>query len=1204
MRLPRNECAESTQIITDLKGIIQWQATQNCSATWQWNISVELSHHIVLQLRDLYLPPRGPGQENDSLHIHGQLSSVTGTKVLDFRQSASVPMPPVFVRSNTVLVQLAAHGAGSMLELTFSSYPAQTLPPETSSGKYRCSSPFLVPLELQCDFVEQCEEGEDESRCSYSREGCNGWMPLDIFHCLTVVNNSVALTPTQADLECTKTTGANLAALYTPTEIKQVAKVFSLLGLSFVVVGAITVNAVNSEFQHLYRFLWSWDNNRVTFFSTMDLDEKDTIKLCVAVVVHPVVLLRIINCTSTYHTFACLKGRVSPKDTSSPSVIQLPRLVDTKWPLPLQTCPDGSLSHHFHPCSFRKSTSNLPSFMCDNKQMVHYSLTCDGLSDCDDGTDEGFCLKEKRSKVLRNLTYECTQMLQIIPKSRRCDGKADCHDKSDEERCLECQEGLVSCVDFGCSPKDFEMNGIAFGHCPHIIKHKRDTLFTLHRNDSYRDKRVTVKMNRYGRVQLVPMNQQEPCPETHVQCKDGPCIPSFLVQNGENDCPLLEDEVWNPKVNCSGYYRCYRYSVCLHPTYLCDGIVQCPYKDDEAYCQLTCPSECICEGLSLTCEKVFPAEKYAMARYLDLSKSENIQDLQELNKLTFLTFLNLSFCGLTNVSLGTGLHHLKVLDLSFNRLTSVSNIVLSNLCGLNLLILSNNPLFSSLDETLNAFMKTIGSRHLNSLVLANTGIRSIPEGNFSSFSDITDLDITKNPLEIFSRRSFNSFTNLKVLKTHYFTVCCFFMSVRKDAICIAPLELLSSCYNLVQSILIQTLSIIIAIVLSLGNGIVLVYLLHRGCRGSVKGPLVTGFNLSIADFCMGIYLIILLSADSVYRGEFDTYEKHWRESSACKVAGFLVVTSHMAKVLLLCLDTVSRLLVKKLNFHFDVRCDILLRGSLWGLSLVFAAVPLLWSARDWSSYSLTNTCVPYPIFSQNSVAYWYTFVLFVLFSWLSSMVVCCGQLYLFFCGHRVAFFSIKSSRRQDRRKPAVGHVLPAVVSSACCYAMVGLIAVLSAVGVEYYHGINILTVIFLLLSNSAVSPLLQIMILRRDMRHKRRKKSNVEVTLNRLREQIETWPLEALDQLIRDLYYVLTIMRKRERMELEYRVRIQQDQQEQENQKAQVLPNTSETQATLPKDACVMVEEKNRDEELLTTDDVKNDEIRGDQTSSDDQIMK
>ena len=66
-------------------------------------------------------------------------------------------------------------------------------------------------------------------------------------------------------------------------------------------------------------------------------------------------------------------------------------------------------------------------------------------------------------------------------------------------------------------------------------------------------------------------------------------------------------------------------------------------------------------------------------------------------------------------------------------------------------------------------------------------------------------------------------------------------------------------------------------------------------------------NLALADFLMGVYLIMLGIAGAVFNGTFCAQELAWRSSIACQVMGVLVVVSSETSVLTMVLLASVRL---------------------------------------------------------------------------------------------------------------------------------------------------------------------------------------------------------------------------------------------------------------------------------------------------------
>ena len=66
-----------------------------------------------------------------------------------------------------------------------------------------------------------------------------------------------------------------------------------------------------------------------------------------------------------------------------------------------------------------------------------------------------------------------------------------------------------------------------------------------------------------GQPFLRQMKDSDECPVTHIQCFQGFCLPIYFRCNGVDDCPNREDEISCETYICSGFYRCRGSKVCL-----------------------------------------------------------------------------------------------------------------------------------------------------------------------------------------------------------------------------------------------------------------------------------------------------------------------------------------------------------------------------------------------------------------------------------------------------------------------------------------------------------------------------------------------------------------------------------------------------------------------------------------------------------------
>lgn len=103
------------------------------------------------------------------------------------------------------------------------------------------------------------------------------------------------------------------------------------------------------------------------------------------------------------------------------------------------------------------TTCDVTEFQCANRQCIYYSLFCNGVEDCADGSDEKGCeVCDRTSEIFCPLGRTC------ISSRARCDGHIDCSGGTDEIDCAEldveggnftiCSDKEFACSAFDCIP--------------------------------------------------------------------------------------------------------------------------------------------------------------------------------------------------------------------------------------------------------------------------------------------------------------------------------------------------------------------------------------------------------------------------------------------------------------------------------------------------------------------------------------------------------------------------------------------------------------------------------------------------------------------------------------------------------------------------------------------------------------------------------
>ena len=555
--------------------------------------------------------------------------------------------------------------------------------------------------------------------------------------------------------------------------------------------------------------------------------------------------------------------------------------------------------------------------------------------------------------------------------------------------------------------------------------------------------------------------------------------------------------------------RCYRSKMCLHASYMCDGVYHCPRRDDELFCaNATCPEQCTCHGLAFTCRQPFPAHEYLTLRYLQARRSK--MTLESVAENTMLVYLNLADCQIVSVG-NASLPNIKALDFSDNKLSAIPHNILDACPNLRALLLSNNPLSAGVSRGFNSYTKyttiqTLDLSYIHIPVLNHDLVSMFPEArqmNFSgcgtdsvsgegfrSVSKLQTLDMKGCPLSTIDKHILQGLYHLRTVYADNFRLCCTASLVESFDIrkCHAPKNEVSSCANLLQSNLYRVALTLFCILTLVGNILCSVFRLLPSKRGSSQAFSVFVLHLCMSDFLMGVYLALIGITDWRHRDRYVWEDTAWRNSAGCRLAGFLALLSCEVSAFLICLITIDRFLAVRfpLSFvHFSGFHAQLASCVSWATGLALAMVPLLPHVAHWHFYSQTGICVPLPVTRAQFAGHRYSFAVMIILNFILFLVTVIGQAAIYMSIKANTLVGSKAGQHSQGIDIA-RRLFTIAVTDFLCWFPIGCLGLLSSGGIPVSGEVNVAMGILVMPLNSAINPFLYSLNVILEKRRKRK----------------------------------------------------------------------------------------------------------------------
>ena len=307
---------------------------------------------------------------------------------------------------------------------------------------------------------------------------------------------------------------------------------------------------------------------------------------------------------------------------------------------------------------------------------------------------------------------------------------------------------------------------------------------------------------------------------------------------------------------------------------------------------------------------------------------------------------------------------LQYLLLDQNKLTHLNSNLFHGLNSLRELVLADN-FIHSLPYTL-----FIDLLNLHLLDLKNNRLHELPQ--LYHITNLKEMKITGNPLKWITSRSFDNLPTSVQIYVDQPEVCICYAT--KITVCSYTLPL--SQYFTCDRLLAEKAGVIVMFTFGFGamfaNAGVLITKLKLMQKGEIKvQPLLIG-NLAMSDLLMGIYMIIIASADVYYGNYFPINSETWRKSNLCRSAGAIAIISSEASVIFITMLSIDRFIGIRYPYtvhKLRVKSTCLAALVTWISTVIIGVTASALAGVNVEFYDNSHVCIGLPFVQITNYKY-------------------------------------------------------------------------------------------------------------------------------------------------------------------------------------------------------------------------------------------
>ena len=334
----------------------------------------------------------------------------------------------------------------------------------------------------------------------------------------------------------------------------------------------------------------------------------------------------------------------------------------------------------------------------------------------------------------------------------------------------------------------------------------------------------------------------------------------------------------------------------------------------------------------------------------------------ELEHLNMIAYANM--CFLThfdaNNNILTKLHpdtfqcmaSLQYLLLDQNKLTYLDFKLFHGLNSLRELVLADNFIHSL------PYKIFIDLLNLHLLDIKNNRLNEMPQ--LHHMINLKVMKITGNPLKWITSQSLDNLQSVQIYVDQPEVCLCYATDIT-NCTYTSPLSRYFTCDRLLAEKAGMIVTFISGFFAIFGNlGVLFKKLI--GKRENKVQSLLIG-NLAMSDLLMGIYMIIVASADVYYGYYFPTNSETWRNSNLCRTAGAIAIVSSEASVIFITLLSIDRFMGIRYPYTLHklrVKSTRLTVLITWICTLVIGVIASSLAGVNADFYDNSHVCIGLP----------------------------------------------------------------------------------------------------------------------------------------------------------------------------------------------------------------------------------------------------